>query len=59
MDHREESKHDAIRREFTRGHAYGLVERNKTRDRKLPRSVQTIVQVKLPLISIFLTTRPK
>lgn len=32
MDHREESKHDAVRREFTRGHAYGLVERNKTRD---------------------------
>lgn len=45
MDHREESKHDAVRREFTRGHAYGLVERNKTRDWKLPRSVQTIVQV--------------
>lgn len=32
MDHREESEHDAVRREFTRGHAYGLVERNKTRD---------------------------
>lgn len=45
MDHREKPKHDAVRRESPRRHAYGAAEGDKTRDRKLPRSVQATVQV--------------
>jgi len=45
MDHREESQHYAVRRKLTGWHSHGSAEGYQTRHGKLPRSIQTIVQV--------------
>lgn len=45
MDNREEFEHNAVRRQFERRYANGFAERNQTRNRELPRPLQTTLQV--------------